>query len=635
MPLEDLITLLGDPRPAVAHRAIESLAQAAGTDDALSRLGEIALSHQSPALRRNAVWALARINHRSARALVCAFLSDPDEIVRQAAIHTAGLWRDDFCVLRLIELLSAPSPHNRLAAAVALGRIGAKIAVPALLQAAGEPADRQLEHALTYALIEIADPAGTAAALKSNNARVLRTAMVALDQMDGGGLDPQLVARLLASAQPILKETSSWIVGRHHDWAPALAGVLGERLIRADLPATERSDLERQLGKFAQSAPIQELLVARLRDPSVSPAARRSCLEAMSASGLKENQVPSAWIKALTNLLDGDRSSAELIPLAVATIRALPLTRETAGKLLGRLLAIAGDDRNSPELRLNALAAVPRGLANIDEGVFAFLLRPTEPEQTVAMRTTAADVLARAKLTQLQLTRLADALCTAGPVEVDRLLSAFEQSTDESVGLKLLNVLGQASAFSSLRVDSLKAHLAKYGPAVQKQAEALFARINVDAAKQKARLEQLTTILSAGNVRRGQLVFHSEKAACFTCHAIGYRGGTVGPDLTKIGAVRAERDLLEAIIFPSASLVRSFEPIAVATSDGKVYNGLLRGETADELLLTTGVNQEARIVRRDIEEIRPSTVSIMPAGLDQQLTHQELADLVAFLRQCK
>ena len=52
---------------------------------------------------------------------------------------------------------------------------------------------------------------------------------------------------------------------------------------------------------------------------------------------------------------------------------------------------------------------------------------------------------------------------------------------------------------------------------------------------------------------------------------------------------------MEAIVFPSASFVRSFEPIAVATNDGKVFNGLLRGETADELILATGVNQEARI----------------------------------------
>jgi putative heme-binding domain-containing protein len=255
--------------------------------------------------------------------------------------------------------------------------------------------------------------------------------------------------------------------------------------------------------------------------------------------------------------------------------------------------------------------------------------------QPVSARTTAADVLARARLTTAQLSSLADALRSSGPVEVDRLLTAFEQTTDEAIGLKLIKVLGDSSVLTSLRPDALKAHLAKYGPTVQKSAEALYARLNVDAAKQKAHLEQLLTTLSAGDVRRGQLVFHSEKAACYSCHAIGYRGGNVGPDLTRIGSVRAERDLLEAIVFPSVSFVRSFEPIAVATQDGKVYNGLIRGETADELILATGVNQEARIARRAIEEMRPSTVSIMPAGLDQQLTPQELADLVAFLKACR
>ncbi len=258
------------------------------------------------------------------------------------------------------------------------------------------------------------------------------------------------------------------------------------------------------------------------------------------------------------------------------------------------------------------------------------------PERPVAARTTAADVLARARLTPGQLDRLAVAIESAGPLEADRLLSAFEQSTDEALGLKLVDAASRSRALPSLRIDSLKAHLAKYGPAVRSRAEErLYSRLNADAARQKARLEQMMAALTAGDVRRGQLVFHSEKAACFSCHAIGYRGGNVGPDLTKIGSVRSDRDLLESILFPSASLVRSFEPVAVATQDGKVYNGLIRGENADELILATGVNQEARIARREIEEMRPSTVSVMPAGLDQQLTPQELADLVAFLKACR
>ena len=58
-------------------------------------------------------------------------------------------------------------------------------------------------------------------------------------------------------------------------------------------------------------------------------------------------------------------------------------------------------------------------------------------------------------------------------------------------------------------------------------------------------------------------------------------------------------------------------------------------DNSDEIVLVTGANQEAKVPRADIEEIRPSTVSVMPAGLDQQLTPRELADLVAFLKACR
>jgi putative membrane-bound dehydrogenase-like protein len=632
---EGFVERLGDPRPAVQRHAIQILASPEVQRDSIQALRMAAPKGRSLTWRRNVVWTLARFDHPVARALVRAYLADPDETVRQAAIHVAGLWRDRGATSRLIELLKSASAPNRRASAEALGRIGDKAAVPVLLEASGSAGDRITEHSVTYALIEIGDPEGTAPGLQSKNPRTTRAAMVALDQMDGGRLDPKFVAGLLASTDPGLRESASWIVGRHRDWADALAGVLGERLDRPDLPAGERAELERQLGGFSGAAPIQQLLAARLRSAAAPMASRRGSLQAMAWSNLKAKDVPTAWVAALASVLDGEPANAPLRAPAIATIRALPLAKNEAEDLRTRLLGIAADATNPDALRLDALAAVPGGLVKPDETLYRFSIEKLDRGQTVATRTTAADVLARARLTTDQLSRLADALRSAGPIEVDRLLAAFEQSSDEAIGLKLLGVLAESSALPSLRVDALKAHLAKYGPAVQTQAEALYARLNVDASKQKARLEQLATMLSAGDVRRGQSVFHSDKAACYSCHAIGYRGGTVGPDLTKIGSVRSDRDLLEAIVFPSASFVRSFEPVAVATLDGKVYNGLIRGESADELILATGVNQESRIARRDIEEMRPSTVSVMPAGLDQQLTPQELADLVAFLKACR
>jgi len=131
--------------------------------------------------------------------------------------------------------------------------------------------------------------------------------------------------------------------------------------------------------------------------------------------------------------------------------------------------------------------------------------------------------------------------------------------------LKLIAALKDSSALSGLRIDSIKSAITKFPPSVQERAGELYLLINVDSTKQKERLETLLASLKDGDVRRGQVVFNSTKAACAACHPFGYLGGNVGPDLTKIGGIRQERDLLEAIIFPSASFVRSFEPVVVAT----------------------------------------------------------------------
>jgi putative heme-binding domain-containing protein len=181
----------------------------------------------------------------------------------------------------------------------------------------------------------------------------------------------------------------------------------------------------------------------------------------------------------------------------------------------------------------------------------------------------------------------------------------------------------------------LKGSTANFPASTQKRVEELLVSLDIDPAKQAAHLDQLLAALQGGDVRRGQAVFASTGAACSACHAIGYLGGKLGPDLTSIGEVRTERDLLESIIYPSASFVRSYEPVAVLTMSGDVHNGAVLEDGRDEVLLATGPYTEVRIDRTEIREIRPSAVSAMPAGLEEVLTRQELADLLAFLRQTK
>jgi putative heme-binding domain-containing protein len=217
-------------------------------------------------------------------------------------------------------------------------------------------------------------------------------------------------------------------------------------------------------------------------------------------------------------------------------------------------------------------------------------------------------------------------------LELNRLLKPFEQSQDDQLGLRLIDSLKQSPALSSVRIDLLRAALAKYGPQVQEAIGQVESLVNVDAADQRKRIEEPLPLVAKGDVRRGHAVFYSAKATCSSCHKLGYAGGTIGPDLSHVGKTRTERDLMESILFPSLSFVRSYEPMQIVTQDGKSLNGLIHDENAQEYVVATGPDQLVRIARADVEDMQPSKVSIMPAGLDKQLTPQELADLVAFLK---
>jgi putative membrane-bound dehydrogenase-like protein len=624
-----LVKLLDDPRPAVRQRAIQTLGKQGA--NAVPALAEAARSGRSPEARRNAVWAATRIEGPAARQVARRALGDADETVRQAAIHSASVRRDGRAFDQLVGLLKSPSAHNRRAAAEALGRLGNSAAVPALLEAASQPADRVLEHSLTFALIELADPGATAAGLKSASTRTRRAALVALDQMEGGGLKVETVAAELDSTDPALKTTAAWIASRHPDWGGALVDRFRQRLAGKAPAAGEADELVHQLGRFARSEPIQQLLAERVGDASASDHVRQIALGAMAASGLR--QVPETWSRSLTQVLTGDDPA--LRRQAVSTVRALLTPRSRPGEIGPALLEVGSRESVPADVRLEALAAIPGGLTRVSPSVFAFLLDQMDPQRPLATRGAAADIVSKARFTRGQLEALLSTITTAGPLELDRVLSAFERTTDEAIGRKLIASLKVAPARSTLRVEALQPRLARFGPAVKEQAEELYTALNVDAAQQKARLESLLGGLSGGDVKRGQAVFNNPKAACVACHTIGYRGGRVGPDLTRIGQIRTERDLLESIVFPSASFVRSFEPMTIATKDGKVYNGVPRQDAPHEVILATGPDQEARIARDEIDEIRPSTVSVMPAGLDQQLSARELADLVAFLKACR
>jgi putative membrane-bound dehydrogenase-like protein len=621
-----LATLLADNRPAVQNRAVRELA--ARGDGAIAALSEVLRISRSTDARRNAVWALTRIEGPQARDTSRIAIHDVDESVKHAAIHAAGLLRDGEAVADLTGALKSGAPAIQRAAAEAIGRIGDRTAVPDLIAAAAAPPDRVLDHSITYALIEINDPESTASGLQAPASRSRRATLIALDQMDRHPLQAGTVVPLLDSADSVLKETAWWVAGHHPEWGDALAEFFTAHLARA--PAAERDELQQKLVQFGDNASIQRLIADMVHRAS-STQQRLAALGVMSTvARTRLKTLPSAWIASLETAFG--TSDNDVIALAVSIPRSIPVAKDSQSPLHSALVRVARDGARPLDIRLDAVAAAQDPALAGQPDIFELLKSGLEPNRNIGVRTTAAAILEKAALGRAQLISLATSLRTAGPLELPRLIRAYGAMNEEPVGVALVEALADASSRSSVRADVLRPVLSKYPEAVRKAGEALLESVSLDTANQIRRLEALLPTLQGGDITRGQAVFNSPKVACYSCHAIGYMGGRVGPDLTRIGQVRSERDLLEAILYPSASFARGYEPVVIKSRGGQIYSGILRNnDVPDEVVLATD-RDETRIPRREIIDMQPGTVSLMPQGLTDQLTRQELADLLAFLK---
>ena len=627
MTAEQLVARLPDGRPAVQNRAIAHLARMGGA--AVPALERALGTSTLVATRRNAVWALTRIDSPPARTAIVTALRDGDTSVQHAAAHAAAVWRDRTAAPELRRLLSSPSGAIRRVAAEALGRIRDRQAVPALLASAAAASDAPAEHSITYALVEIADPEATTAGLQARSSRTKRVALIALDGMPGGALQADVVVPLLEAVDPTVRETAWWIAARHPTWAGELANFFDERLSAKTLSEQQQRDLQAKLTEFVDDPAIQRLL-ATMAAREGSAHTRTTALRVMAAT--RSRELPAPWIPPLVRALVADDLDAAR--LAVRVAGRAPAPKAAIADLRGALLGAIRTTTLPIDLRIEALAAAAAGLGTLDDDLFDLVRAALEPARPVSLRLGAAGVIEKARLSRQQLGALVDIIRGTGPLETPRLLTAFDREAghDEALGLALIAALESSPGRTNIRADVLRPRLAKYPASVQRRGDALLETLTADSARQARQLDELLATLKGGDRRRGQTVFNGPKGACSTCHAIGYLGGRMGPDLTRIGEIRSERDLFEAVVFPAASFARGFEPVAVTTGSGTVHTGLLRAERPDEIVVTLGEGQDVRIRREDIDDIQPASISLMPSGYADVLTRQELADLIAFLK---
>jgi len=164
--------------------------------------------------------------------------------------------------------------------------------------------------------------------------------------------------------------------------------------------------------------------------------------------------------------------------------------------------------------------------------------------------------------------------------------------------------------------------------------KAISAAGRLDKAGWEPSPELATEILAAvkthGNPGRGETIYRRSQLQCINCHAIGTAGGLVGPNLISVGSSSQPDYVLESLWLPDARLKEGYNTLAILTDDGRVTSGIPIGRSDAVVRLRLADGKEVEIPTDSIDDEQPGK-SLMPAGLIDSLTKDELVDLVAFL----
>ena len=166
---------------------------------------------------------------------------------------------------------------------------------------------------------------------------------------------------------------------------------------------------------------------------------------------------------------------------------------------------------------------------------------------------------------------------------------------------------------------------------IRKRAMELLARGGAlpNADRQAVLTEYEVATHSSGNATAGKQVFLN---VCAKCHKHSGEGQQIGPELTGM-AVHPKEELLVHILDPSRSVETNYRMFQVQTIDGLTLAGMLGGESKTAIELIDSQGQRKSVLREEIEEMKGSRLSVMPEGIEKEITVAQMTDLLEFLTQ--
>jgi putative membrane-bound dehydrogenase-like protein len=544
------------------------------------------------------------------------------------ATRALGRLGEKSVVAELTSLLRSENLQLRLAAAEALSHCGDKSCIAGLTEALAGPTDEFLTHSLTYTLHCLADRESLEAGLRHPSPKVQRAALLLLAQPPFSAASPEAVGQRLFADYAPLRETARWVLERHPEWGETGASFV-RALAKLGAPTeADRASLEKALPQFQSHQSVVDTIADCLngREADVSDDQKSRLLEALAGAQLKS--VPESWAGSIRVLLTG--SNAGLLERAIETAATLKISDVEPA-----LRKIARDSSQPAGLRVSAVRELLRRQTKLADADFNFLEEQLDRSHPATVRLAASEALLAANLSDSQLISFLKSIRGDNLISPLAVLTAVERQGIGEAAEPLLNYLSASlDAGWTLPADRLQAIQNALPPGEKAGAQKLLDQLATSAAQQKEKLTEYEPLLVGGDPLRGQVLFYN-KATCSTCHSIWGLGGKVGPDLTKIGSIRASRDILESVVLPSATLAQGYDVLNVRFKDGETATGIRVGKSEDPLVLRDASGKEMRYRQDTIESVGRSKVSLMPEGLLQQLTHEEIRDLLAFLQGLK
>ncbi|MGV3659937.1 MAG: PVC-type heme-binding CxxCH protein [Prosthecobacter sp.] len=333
-----------------------------------------------------------------------------------------------------------------------------------------------------------------------------------------------------------------------------------------------------------------------------------------------------SWFPQLDKLLADSPT-----PLVFDAIKKLKSPRFDAA-----LQAIANDTKRPLAIRLKALDSAKAVKLTGDafamvKGVLA------DAASSSAAKIQAAGMIAAPPLQKPQVLELASLFAIVGPVELKALLPIVRKHKDADTGRVLAGEIAKNPVIASQQESAYRTAFSDLPPEIFESI--VLPAYNAAVAATEAKKRQLSPlaekVAAIGSADAGEKHFKAGKGTCVACHKVGDVGRPIGPDLSHIGAIRTERDLLESILFPSNTLARDYEAHVIETSDGQQILGVIKSHAAEGLVVLDIAGQEKTIPHQTIIGDTTLTTSLMPMGLDQTMPESELLDLVAWLRSLK